>query len=492
MQSECPHPIHFATPPTILLLNADSSTTPPNVTTTPSRGAERRVFPPTIRLPATGGILNAQRALLWKEAGLNRLNRCVVRAAFSDNVEHAWRQISEGLFQVEPGHESTHVKWLGSGDDALLLEGSAIQLQLDCPGEAFEQTCVAFRLAGKSVHEQLLEMPSARAVVAGSGSRSHLTIIIVLCVLIVLILIGSVVVWNVCWRLKKDKLVQEIQMQFVAHFRKQQEEAIKAAMAQQHNQMPYGATGGPTMSQSEFCPSSPGQIMQAVPAQKRKLYFSNEFFDPTLLANPPPMAEQFITDLRKMVDVAKERIRIKRHVPHLTPIREEPDVEGKEETEDEEEPVVQELSTIPQPLQAVEDALQQDSPRSGKSVDSGLDSPEESGGVLSENSSDEERASPAEVPTNNGRVQRIVSDIEGSNGTASSSPKPASRIPTLSPKTQRAALSLTDRPPPSPSGNVRKAKKQGYAVFPSDPMLKKSLPRRPKREIPRLHRPSEA
>lgn len=47
-----------------------------------------------------------------------------------------------------------------------------------------------------------------------------------------------------------------------------------------------------------------------------------EFFD--LIQNPPPMADQFLQDLRKMIGIAKQRINLKKHVQHLGPIAEEP------------------------------------------------------------------------------------------------------------------------------------------------------------------------
>uniref|UniRef100_A0A914IBW9 WH2 domain-containing protein n=1 Tax=Globodera rostochiensis TaxID=31243 RepID=A0A914IBW9_GLORO len=50
-----------------------------------------------------------------------------------------------------------------------------------------------------------------------------------------------------------------------------------------------------------------------------------KFFEPHLMSNPPPMAEQFLYDLRKMVAVARERIRTRRHIPRLHAIVESDD-----------------------------------------------------------------------------------------------------------------------------------------------------------------------
>lgn len=41
------------------------------------------------------------------------------------------------------------------------------------------------------------------------------------------------------------------------------------------------------------------------------------------MANPPPMADQFLHDLRKMIAIAKQRITLRRHIPKLSIIAEE-------------------------------------------------------------------------------------------------------------------------------------------------------------------------
>lgn len=54
----------------------------------------------------------------------------------------------------------------------------------------------------------------------------------------------------------------------------------------------------------------------------------SEFFEPECLLNPPPMAEQFLHDIRRMIDMARERISARRYIPRMHPIFE---VEGEEE-----------------------------------------------------------------------------------------------------------------------------------------------------------------
>lgn len=49
------------------------------------------------------------------------------------------------------------------------------------------------------------------------------------------------------------------------------------------------------------------------------------------MSNPPPMAEQFLQDLRKMIAIAKQRINTRRHIPNLPIILEE-DIEDNKLT----------------------------------------------------------------------------------------------------------------------------------------------------------------
>uniref|UniRef100_A0A914Z8M6 Uncharacterized protein n=1 Tax=Panagrolaimus superbus TaxID=310955 RepID=A0A914Z8M6_9BILA len=103
---------------------------------------------------------------------------------------------------------------------------------------------------------------------------------------------------------------------------------------------------------------------------KRKLFFSAEFFEPHFMMNPPPMAEQFLYDLRKMIDLAKHRIHGKKHIPQLVSI--------PEETKEHYEPYM-ELQNRSQNLQVTTPTIystreEENSPKSVKSCDSGRES----------------------------------------------------------------------------------------------------------------------
>lgn len=84
--------------------------------------------------------------------------------------------------------------------------------------------------------------------------------------------------------------------------------------------------------------------------------------------HPSPLAEQFLSDLRRVVDFARERIRQRRFLPTLSVICEEDDENEKNENKNMEEHLTVCMSSS-----------SQYSPQSeGKSVDSGRESREHS------------------------------------------------------------------------------------------------------------------
>uniref|UniRef100_A0A1I8BNQ8 WH2 domain-containing protein n=1 Tax=Meloidogyne hapla TaxID=6305 RepID=A0A1I8BNQ8_MELHA len=77
----------------------------------------------------------------------------------------------------------------------------------------------------------------------------------------------------------------------------------------------------PTSSVKEI--SEPSAAEPLMPLMQ--VYMRRKFFEPKLMSTPPPIAEQFLYDLRKMISVARERIRNRRHVPRLPPVAESDD-----------------------------------------------------------------------------------------------------------------------------------------------------------------------
>ncbi|KHJ84412.1 hypothetical protein OESDEN_15874 [Oesophagostomum dentatum] len=164
---------------------------------------------------------------------------------------------------------------------------------------------------------------------------------------------------------------------------------------------------------------------------KRRLYFSSEYLDEAMMANPPPVAEQFLTDLRRVIEIARERIRMRRFVPMLITI--------PEDHEENRNSVVQEIESEPAEQQTTS---QQDSPKSDKSVDSGRESPSESDDSSRED--DEEAQQRAnneahEVERVNS-VRNIVNGFESRTAPATHPPKP-SRIPPRIPAKPRLPTS---------------------------------------------------
>ncbi len=56
---------------------------------------------------------------------------------------------------------------------------------------------------------------------------------------------------------------------------------------------------------------------------KKKLYFSPEFLEYELMVDPPPLAEEFLYEVRRMIDLAKTRLRARRYMPRIPVIPEE-------------------------------------------------------------------------------------------------------------------------------------------------------------------------
>jgi hypothetical protein len=69
-------------------------------------------------------------------------------------------------------------------------------------------------------------------------------------------------------------------------------------------------------------PPVPPPPYPAIMARK-KLYFSAEFFEPQMMHQPPDVANEFLYEVRRMIDMAKSRIRQRRFMPALGDIEEE-------------------------------------------------------------------------------------------------------------------------------------------------------------------------
>lgn len=139
---------------------------------------------------------------------------------------------------------------------------------------------------------------------------------------------------------------------------------------------------------------------------KRKLFFSPEFFEPELMHDPPQLAEEFLYEVRRMIDMAKNRIRLRRHMPNLFAIPEEGgECRSSKASTNSDPPHGQDHDDINDPMSSsvTMDELAEmsfmcrdvaeSSPKSGKSTDSGRVSP---------SSRSPMNSSPTDEPRNSG------------------------------------------------------------------------------------------
>ncbi|VDP18884.1 unnamed protein product, partial [Heligmosomoides polygyrus] len=215
-------------------------------------------------------------------------------AVFFDNMDHRWRAATRRtLFDISTAHGRPVVMFRGSETDVAILTGAVVQLKLSCTGFAPDEHCLSFRVAGVS-----------------GFSRAELLFILVLAFLLALSITGSFVIWHLCWRIKKRQLISDIQMQFLYHL-------------QQHPK-PWDFHD---LRNGEF---AFGSLLPLTLSVGHHLF--SEYLDEAMMANPPPVAEQFLADLRRVIEVARERIKMRRFVPMLITIPE--DHEEVENTDD--------------------------------------------------------------------------------------------------------------------------------------------------------------
>lgn len=197
--------------------------------------------------------------------------------------------------------------------------------------------CVTLNVSVFPNHGHQVSAPS------GNQNRVETAVIILLAILLFFTSFGYFILWKIRWRIKKSKLISALQMQFIYHMKQEKESSdyhIHHHLGRDghHYQMfnalnpvhVYGQKSSLYPTNDSISGAQAETTMHTEPSHnstliaKRKLYFSVDFFDPHLMQNPPPMADEFLRDLRKMIDIAKQRINLRKHVQHLGPIAEEP------------------------------------------------------------------------------------------------------------------------------------------------------------------------
>ncbi|GMS94568.1 hypothetical protein PENTCL1PPCAC_16743 [Pristionchus entomophagus] len=438
---------------------------------------------------------------------------CHISDVLIDSAVHRWdSSVDSSTFHLNKTEEGApKVVFNGSDEEASSLVGAVVQLKIAC--RSLEERsreldeillrpallCITFRVEGESV--------SAPLEWFHGDSRVQVIVLATVAIVLLLALVASAIAYFLCWRIQKRRLIGSIQLQYRTH--------LKNANLQTGVMSPLPHHQSGHQRQSSISSSSSNGSPNGGVVQKRRVYFSAEFFEPECLINPPPMAEQFLHDIRRMIDMARERIAARRYIARMHPIFE---VEGEEE-------MVQAMDKRRAALDVVvpppdhphsPPSSAEESPRSAKSTDSGretLDSSSSSDDSASRSEEEEEKETESKETKELNRPKKRSSSIpvapsrsfrmpETSAAPAATPPpippKPApSMIPRLgqaSPKLPQRSLSTPTRLSdadkeaaaapasflPGPSQR-RHDRRKGYAVFPVDPMLNKSLPRRPRR-----------
>jgi len=190
------------------------------------------------------------------------------------------------------------------------------------------------------------------------------------------------------------------------------------------------------------------------------------------MADPPQMAEEFLYELRKMIDVAKNRIRLRRHMPNLFAI---PEDDASQQSSSSSSKSVDSYCKNGGRRRLARDISQMSavivgndsSPRSAKSTDSGRVSSESA-----RNSADEQQQHQQPIHELVNSVRKVDRWLQMTmNGsTSSSNHHELSSMPDV---VDNNKTTVTDAEIRSSSNHRRRP----YAVFPAGSPLKKSLPR---------------
>ncbi|EFP01062.1 hypothetical protein CRE_20682 [Caenorhabditis remanei] len=406
---------------------------------------------------------------------------CGIRKIMYENLNTKWRAIAKerGIFQLTSSNGKPIVYFGGTEFDASFLVGAVVMIKLDCrtfSSPTDSPFCISLRIAGTSGTSSTFDHKQFE--MEETGWRVESIYFLVIVALIVIVIIITFIVWNICWSMKKRKLISDFQMQFVQQYKN-------------HN-------GSHHSSITEFEEIDDQEILQShsQSLNRKRLIFSAEYFDPGQMTHPSPLAIQFLYDLRRVVDIAKERIRQRRFIPALPIILEDADNEKSYEDEEiEEKRRIQEPTTSEESLMNAT-TTPESSPRSEqKSVDSGRESKDDS----EEDGDEVEERKEEIIPKAQTKVSDIVKSFEKSTKPTTVPPRP-SYVPIMlnssmrkkkQPLTTAPTTVTVEQPEPAFRSRIKAPtafterrsprERKGYAVFPSDGTFNKSLPRRGKR-----------
>uniref|UniRef100_A0AC35FCZ1 Uncharacterized protein n=1 Tax=Panagrolaimus sp. PS1159 TaxID=55785 RepID=A0AC35FCZ1_9BILA len=340
---------------------------------------------PLFTLPAPQGVIGSKANILWHEAKIKLIPsvgaRCNISGVYYLKDDRLWQEAAPSLFYIDWFDDNARIYWNGTILEAKQLEGTIIQLKLDCFGHSRNAHCLSFRIAGQTGPLVTKRKNNSGQSTTGYQGRFETIVIIFLIILIFLSMARNI------------------------------------------------SNNNNFQSNEEIIDETKGGDMVQHGIVKRKLFFSAEFFEPHFMMNPPPMAEQFLHDLRKMIDLAKHRIHGKKHIPQLISI--------PEETKEHYEPYM-ELQNRPKNLQVTTPTIyttreEENSPKSIKSCDSGRESMRDASSTESVASSTDSNAPKARSPIpslTNGSVKNLVNEFEPPKNETKSR-KAVSRIPVI-------------------------------------------------------------
>ncbi|CAI5438869.1 unnamed protein product [Caenorhabditis angaria] len=403
---------------------------------------------------------------------------CTIGQVFYENVHHRWKTPLRKtvLFELTDFEQKPIIYFRGTDTDSSFLAGAVVQIKLRCDrdnqiNKNSQHFCISLRIAGVSGSIGGNGNHGSNSLENSSEWQTESILLMIFVCFIVTMLLTTFFVWNICWKIKKRKMISDFQMQFIQQYRQQQNpEVIKVP----RNQL--------SIEDIEIEEGGNGENNGG--SGRRRLYFSAEYFDRDLLENPPPMAEQFLMDLRRMVDVAKDRIRQRRYYPTLVRIDEEIEQENEDGNEKErkiKQPIMEQkqLSELKQVKEEEEEEeedfmIQSTSSSNKEESDSGRESKEDSS---------EEEDKDKDKPKNVSEIRKNFERPSQLPILHNSSMKRRKSAPSGTVAQKQKEYESKLRPPTSYSGRSLKERK-GYAVYPNDCVFNKSLPRRPKKLAP--------
>ncbi|KFD69062.1 hypothetical protein M514_11571 [Trichuris suis] len=313
---------------------------------------------PTVFLPLTGQIVSPSLPPDWKAAGVKLDDDGNVPCALSSigYLTHSgWIPLENAnLFTLLNSNHYTHIQWLGNKQDQQTLTGKIVEISLQCQDADSPDLCAVFRVIGRDV--EVPESAASNQNRENSERTNQLGLVVgIVCgVILALSLVVITVFWTICWKQQKDRLAKKIQFHVLLQQRLQEQNPGvfrhfprpyngmhdgmgQAEMYQNYTAPDYGmyTTGSHCWNQRKMNglfgkqklfgnkrghqPPMPPPYVN----NRKRLYFSPEFFEPEKMANPPPHAEAFLVEVRSMIDMARNRIRGRRYTPSLVVIPEE-------------------------------------------------------------------------------------------------------------------------------------------------------------------------